>query len=164
MTLEATYIIDADEKQIPETDLATPAPELWDEIRALDPVYGRIRITRLDDPAFQLEMEDELWYLVLNVCFLSIPELVAYKNVVIKHYAYFGYLRMDPEGGSIRISGDNIPTTVLPESETLRAAFQCGKRFVQFARQMGITDPTAGEGQAAFDAAEDALRRRGIIT
>jgi hypothetical protein len=157
--IQAVFLIDIDERQISEMDLRSAPPALLAEIQEFKPLYGRIRVSH---SGAEFDVEDELWALIMSVCFRSIPELIAYRSVTIRYYSYNGYLRLDPEGGVIRISGDNIATVVLSEQELLPALFACGKRFLELSGRLGLADEISGD-EPEIAAAEAILKQRGMI-
>lgn len=92
-------------------------------------------------------VEDSLPALVKNLCFEAMPDLVANKSVVYRYFSYHGYLRLDPEGSLILLSGDGNPTIRVDRSSFLRAFYACGLRFMQLLRQVQGDPPHPNTAQ-----------------
>lgn len=88
-------------------------------------------IIRTQD-GIECRIKDELEATVQNLCFLSIQKLKMGQNVVIKYFSYYGYLRLDPEGDTVVISGDFVPKIRVPSEELTLNLYNCGVRFVEF--------------------------------
>ncbi|WP_138502614.1 hypothetical protein [Nostoc sp. PA-18-2419] len=101
---------------------------------------GLIVISSLDEPNTRVQIQDELWAIVQNLCFITIPDLVAEKSAVVRIYNNYGFVRLDPEGNIVRISGDGIPDIRIDRSELIVALYDCGKRFIEFFRMLRGND------------------------
>lgn len=87
---------------------------------------------------------DALIVLVKYLCFLSLPALVANRNVVYRYYQQYGYLRLDPEGHLMLISGDGNPTVRFERDACIQALYACGVRFLDLLTQLQGDPPAPG--------------------
>ncbi|MDF5707282.1 MAG: hypothetical protein PUP90_06270 [Nostoc sp. S4] len=101
---------------------------------------GLIVISSLDEPNTRVQIQDELWAIVQNLCFIAIPDLVTEKSAVVRIYNNYGFVRLDSEGNLVRISGDGIPDLRIDRSELIVALYDCGKRFIEFFRMLRGND------------------------
>lgn len=88
-----------------------------------------------------VRIEDEIEYLVHQICFLAIPDLLANKHIVVRHFRYLGYVRLDPEAMQQLISGDDIPSARVTYHELVPALVACGERFILFLRRLNGGTP-----------------------
>ncbi len=91
---------------------------------------GFIVISSAEQP--DVRIQDELWAITQNLCFIAIPDLITHKSVVIRIYSNYGYVRLDPEGDLVRISGDCLPDVRVNRVELITSLYDCGQRFIQF--------------------------------
>ncbi|MCF2150973.1 hypothetical protein IQ276_032020 [Desmonostoc muscorum LEGE 12446] len=101
---------------------------------------GLIVISSLEEPDTRIQIQDELWAIVQNLCFIAILDLVAQKSAVVRIYNNYGYVRLDPEANQVRISGDGIPDVRIDRSDLIIALYDCGKRFIEFFRMLRGND------------------------
>lgn len=131
--------IDGD-NTLSEQDIKDRIKEIGPKLRSADTYEGTIDI---QTPMSELiKIEDELPALVKNFCFSPIPDLLTGKNVVIRYYNHYGYLRLDPEGRHILMSGDGIPTVRIERNRLLPEIYNCGQRFIHFLN--GLKDDENG--------------------
>lgn len=76
-------------------------------------------------------VEDEMPSLIKSLCFDSIESLLNDKNYVYTYFGQYGYLRLDPEGSQILVSGDDIEKTRYPLKLFVNELFRCGELFLQ---------------------------------
>jgi hypothetical protein len=121
-----------------EAEIASEFHNLRATLLQTEVLEGGIIIRSSD--ATEVQIEDELEAAIQNVCFVSIPKLVAGEHVVVRYFSYYGYLRFDPEGDNVLISGDFVPTVRVLRAELIPALFHCGRRFVELYRRFAATD------------------------
>ena len=125
---------------------------------------GILVLAHEGSPDIQICDEIEAW--VQNLCFDSIPQMLARQPHQILYFSRPGFIRIDPEGESVRISGDSIPTVQLPILSLARALFNCGDRFLKWAGAVKESDDSylanlnyiAEYRQPALNALKDAGR------
>ncbi len=100
---------------------------------------GALIIRAPDVP--DVRVEDEIEYLVHQVCFLAIPDLLANKHIVVRRFRYPGYFRLDPEAMQELISGDDIPSVRVTYHEFVPALVACGERFILFLQRLAGETP-----------------------
>ena len=99
---------------------------------------GFIVISSAEQP--DVRIQDELWAITQNLCFIAIPDLITHKSVVIRIYSNYGYVRLDPEGDLVRISGDSLPDVRVKRVELITSLYSCGQRFIKFLRKLREND------------------------
>jgi hypothetical protein len=149
-TVEVTFRLFVDKGiELKEKELEQGIEKYGAQLRAEHAYEGAIDIRVPEEP--ELEIEDELPALVKNFCFSAIPDLLAEKNVVIRYHSYYGYLRLDPEGWRILVSGDGLPTVRIPRNKLLPAIYDCGQRFIRFLELLkGEKEDSELEGLISF--------------
>jgi len=117
--------------------------------------------------ASEIRVADEIEGTVARICFFTVPELLVNKHVVLRHFSYPGYFRLDPEGLKILVSGDYVPSVRVDYREFILALAACGERFIAFLRRLiGDTEDGAARVKVmdeAADVARQALRDAGDI-
>lgn len=73
--------------------------------------------------------EDEIIALVDNVCFGAVREVLKDLHVAVNYTDTYGYLRLDREGDTVRLSGDRVADIRVPTRSLLEALVECGARF-----------------------------------
>jgi hypothetical protein len=73
--------------------------------------------------------EDEIIALVANVCFAAVREVLTDLHVAVNYTDTYGYLRLDREGDTVRLSGDRVADIRVPTRSLLVALVECGARF-----------------------------------
>lgn len=73
--------------------------------------------------------EDEIIALVANVCFGAVREVLTDLHVAVNYTDTYGYLRLDREGDTVRLSGDRVADIRVPTRSLLEALVECGARF-----------------------------------
>jgi hypothetical protein len=91
---------------------------------------------------------DDIGALAQNLCIDAVADLAADRNVAMHHYDKPGYVRLDPEGWWVRVSGDYIEEVVLPRLELLDGLLGCGERIAAFLRALGTRDAQADNLEA----------------
>lgn len=113
--------------------------------------------------------EDELVPLVSSLCFGAVAEVLSRQHAVVAFTDTYGYLRLDHEGGRIRLSGDRLPDIFfVPPLPLLDALVNCGARFrawlprcglegdlASIDRELGILEARAREALAGTKRARD---------
>ncbi|MFP5272945.1 hypothetical protein [Coleofasciculus sp. G1-WW12-02] len=105
-----------------------------------------------------IRVEDELEATVHNLCFQFIPDLVAEKHIVVTYFRYYGYLRLDPEGDYVLLSGDSVPMVRILRDELAPALYNCGLRFIKFWRRLR-DDPAYEEIFQDFEGLAEVARQ-----
>jgi hypothetical protein len=90
-------------------------------------VRGRIQIRSGDRSPF--EPEDELTALVLNLCYRAVIRLLEDYHAVVAYTDTYGYMRLDLEADTVRISGDHLPDGRLLAKPLIEGLLDCGSRF-----------------------------------
>jgi hypothetical protein len=93
----------------------------------------------------EVRIKDALDALVMQLCFESLPDLIAEKHVVVRHYLMYGYIRLDPEGDLTLISGDYLPKVRVNRAQLITALFQSGERYIQFIKSLRQSDAEYAE-------------------
>ncbi|MBG1271105.1 hypothetical protein [Nostoc sp. WHI] len=143
MTVKVTFCAQIREGNdflcIAEDDLEAKFEDYREKLFSNTGNDGFIIISSPEQPDVQIQ--DELWAIIQNLCFIAIPDLIAHKSVVIRIYNNYGYVRLDPEADLVRISGDGLPDVRVTRAELITSLYACGKRFIQFLRKLGEDDP-----------------------
>jgi len=140
---------------VDERELVRNLDDYRTSLKANTRLDGAIVITAPGGPT--VEYEDEVPPAVQDLCFGSIPDLAAGKTVDITTFSYPGKLRLVPQGDGVLISGDVVPTTRLPLRPLLKSLYDCGQRFIIFARQLKgneyehVLTPLEARGRAAAE-------------
>jgi hypothetical protein len=124
-----------DQQYVDEDEVASRL----DEIRARDPVDGAVLITGGEEV---LKVEDELGALAYRICAGGAIELANDRHAAIAYSDKPGYVRLDPEGWHVRISGDYLPEVVVERLPLVDGLLDCADRITALLR-------TAGEGEEA---------------
>lgn len=88
---------------------------------------GCLRISSGRSPV--VAPEDEIVALVANVCFGAVRDLLTNLHVAVNYSDTYGYLRLDREGDTVRLSGDRVADIRVPARSLLEALVECGARF-----------------------------------
>lgn len=83
-------------------------------------------------------VEDTLRYLVLGVCFRSVPPLLRGEEFV-HDYAESGFpaLVLRPRGDVVEVSGREVAPVTSPRDALVEALLACGDRYVDLLRDLG---------------------------
>jgi hypothetical protein len=119
---------------VPEEELARNIGDLRATLVGGAKLYGAILIDAPLQPT--VAVDDELWAIVLNLCFRSVPDLVAGRPFELRYYRYAGTLRLEPVEAALVIAGDFVATVRLPRDAVLRALYHCGERFIALLKQL----------------------------
>jgi hypothetical protein len=57
--------------------------------------------------------------------------LIQGKSYVYRYFSQYGYVRLDPEGSKILISGDGLNTIRYPLEDFIKELFNCGLMFLK---------------------------------
>jgi hypothetical protein len=104
---------------------------------------GELVITGPDN--VEVRIKDSLDALAMQLCFESLPDLIAEKHVVVRHYLMYGYIRLDPEGDLTLISGDYIPKVRVDRAKLISALFHAGERYIQLIKNLRRSDTDYAE-------------------
>jgi hypothetical protein len=125
-----------------------------DEIRARDPIDGAVVIAEGDEVA---KIEDELGALAYRTCAEGAIELANDRHAAIAYFDKPGYVRLDPEGWFVRISGDYLPEIVVERLPFVDGLLDCAERIAAFLRIAGgeeaVLEPKIAEARSAVAAA-----------
>ena len=120
---------------VPEPDPTGLVLPVWSHRR----IRGRLQI-RTEGPV--AEPEDELLSLVGGVCFDAVGALLRERHALQPYTDSYGYLRLDLEADTVRISGDDVPDFRVRARPLLDAAVDCGARYRRWLGMVGVTrDP-----------------------
>lgn len=89
-----------------------------------------------------VEVEDEVWVVVQNLCFDAVKKLLAGKKAVVPYFSYDGKYSLSPQDDVVAISGEFVPSVSMPRPELLAALYGCGSRYIQFLRQLAPLSPS----------------------
>lgn len=125
-----------------------------DEVRSRDPVDGAVVITGGDEA---VKIEDELGALAYRVCAEGAIELANDRHAAIPYFDKPGYVRFDPEGWLVRISGDYLPEVVVERLPFVDGLLACADRITELLRSAGggdvtVLEPRIAEARAAVAA------------
>jgi hypothetical protein len=127
-------------------------------LRAKEDLDGALVIRSPNQP--DVVIEDALVPLTLNVCFHAVIELVVDRHVVIPYFDRSGYVRLDPEGWYVLLSGDDVPTVRLHRNALQQWLVACGERVIDLLRELGGTEgwlsqlePRAEDARRALESA-----------
>jgi hypothetical protein len=81
--------------------------------------------------SYSAGVEDSLYATVANLCLGPAAELAAGKDVEMRYFLTYGFLRLAVEGDEVVVSGDFVPTGRVPRQQLLAALVDCGRRFVE---------------------------------
>lgn len=115
----------------------------------------------------KIEVNDDVEYVVQELCFLAIADLLNHKSVNISYFTSHGYLKLEPEGELIHISGKYIPNAEFFSAELLPALYHCGLRYIDLLRRL-IKDKPYYESYIArlethAELARQALEKAGLL-
>jgi hypothetical protein len=101
--------------------------------------------------------EDELVPLVRGFCFGAVADLAATAHVTVPFFADYGYIRLDREAQTIRLSGDGLPDIRVTGRPFVLAAVSCGGRFLNWLQQtdQAVAAAFVEEGAAAARSAAE---------
>jgi hypothetical protein len=120
---------------VPEPDPTGLVLPVWSHRR----IRGRLQITTEGPVA---EPEDELSFLVGGVCFDAVGALLRERHALQPYTDSYGYLRLDLEADTVRVSGDDVPDFRVPARPLLDAAVDCGARYRRWVGRVAVTpDP-----------------------
>lgn len=149
-------VIDGD---LQELDEAAIAAQLVDgdtapvrEVCALD---GAIRIG-------STELVDELFSAVQRLCFEGAAALLADGAIV--EYRYFSSnenARLVANGETVVLSGSDVPESIFPRRNLIRALYACGARWIAVLDALGRA-PEANHLRPFAAAAQSALAAAGL--
>jgi len=136
MAVEVTFCIHTRARRcVPEEIIANEFAAWRPTLLGKHQGYGAILIRAPGQPA--VDVDDELWALVQNLCFLPIPDLLAAHPVDIPYFRYADTFRLEPIGDKIRISGGMLPEAEFPGRPLLDGLYDCGRRFIALLRRLG---------------------------
>ena len=111
-------------------------------------------LTKLEDlPGFiiinsktnNVQLSDDLDYIIPKLCFFSINSLVSNKSYNITRASCSGSYEIRADQEQVWISGTNIHQVVFQEEELFKALYQCGSRFLEFLMRLSVdTDKFEG--------------------
>lgn len=87
-------------------------------------------------------LDDEMPALVKNICYGAIPDLLQGKNVVYSYFNQYGYLRMDPEGNKLLVSGDGLNQVRYPLKAFVDEMFAQGEQFLEILQNLSTANET----------------------
>jgi hypothetical protein len=123
-----------------------------ESIAELGPPRGAVVIHRAADEA---RISDDLAALAQNVCFAAVTRIAEDEHVALRYYDKPGYVRLDPEGWWVRLSGDHVPELVLERTPLLEGLLSCGRRILDAMTELGYEGAAEEIGRRA----EEASRR-----
>lgn len=115
---------------IHELDLEAEFDRFREEFKDVEDNLGRIMID-VDEDQYA-SFEDELDYLIPEVCFRSIADLKNGRPVTIIFSRYSGRFTMTPSGKDVLITGDQISDLLCSRLSLIEALLDCGNRFLFF--------------------------------
>lgn len=133
-SVDVRFCLDADDDCIDERELTENFDEYRPRMQAKKRFSGAIVITAPGQPT--VEYEDELGPAVQDLCFRSVPDLLAGKAVDLTTFSYPGSVSVVPDGDVVIISGDVVETAKVPLRPLARGLVACGQRFITFARRL----------------------------
>lgn len=116
-------------QRIDETELLAH-PERYRAWLQDDHEYEGVMDIR-DAPNPPILVEDSLIALVKNLCFLGLPDLLMQQPSVYRYYSHYDYLRLDPEGHRVLLSGGHDRVLRVARAALVRGFYTCGCRFIQ---------------------------------
>lgn len=153
MGVEVTFCVDLGEDCVAEQDMEGH----WDELESSEyPHTGEVRIAAPGQP--EVAIPDELWAVVLGVCFKAVPPLTAGQRFDYRHMNAPCDLILVPDGQLVRIEGDVVAAATVPRAELLPALVGAGDRFLTLMRRLpgryanivGTLEPVAERARAAL--------------
>jgi hypothetical protein len=125
-----------------------------DDVRARDPIDGAIVITGGEEV---VKIEDELGALAYRVCAEGAIELANDRHAAIAYFDKPGYVRLDPEGWHVRISGDYLPEVVVERLPFVDGLLDCADRITALLREADqgaetVLEPRIAEARSAVAA------------
>jgi hypothetical protein len=134
-TIDVTFCLDlGGDDCVNERELGAHFETYRERLVGDDRFSGAIVLAPGNGPA--VKYEDELGPAVQDLCFRSIPALLAGKTVNLTTFSYPGNVRLAPEGDAVVISGDVVRTAILPLRPLAHGLYDCGVRFIAFARRL----------------------------
>lgn len=113
-----------------ELDLEAEFNRFSEEFKDVEDNIGRIMIKAGEDQ--YTYFEDELDYLITEICFRSIADLKKGRPVTIIFSRYSGRFTMTPLGKDVLITGDQVSDIRCPLLSFIEALLDCGNRFLFF--------------------------------
>ena len=151
MALEVRFQVHLGDQAYVDEDQAASR---LDEVRSRDPVDGALVITTGGEV---VKIEDELGALAYRVCADGAVELANDRHAAIAYFDKPGYVRLDPEGWHVRISGDYLPEVVVERLPFVDGLLDCADRITALLRTAGggeeaVLEPRIAEARAAVAA------------
>lgn len=135
MTMYAYFRVELDQyHQLNEFDLTVLTNAQLSALSQKRAFEGILVLAHQGSPDIQICDEIEPW--VQNLCFDSIPKMLAGQSHEILYFSRPGFVRIEPKGESVRLSGDLIPTIQLPIHTLIPALYDCGNRFIKWASKV----------------------------
>ena len=150
---------------VDEPDIEAELERFREVFLAVDGNLGRLMIRAAGGQCAVIE--DELDYLVPELCFRSLTTLAHGQPVNIRLSAYSDVVTISPSGSDMHISGRHIADLTCSAEQLLRAMSDCGDRFLSCYQGLrgGLKDfdwrirDIQAARQAAQAGAEPASRR-----
>jgi hypothetical protein len=137
MPIEIKFSVYVDEERCLDEDTVLADLDQYGSGLVEDRRVGTVFIYFQEAPDDCIEIEDELEYLVDELCFRHITDLIAHHCVMIEFWSYPGHIQLDAKEVYTHISGDYIPNIKAALSaELLPALYNCGKRYIQLLKRL----------------------------
>lgn len=149
-------VIDGDLQELDEAAIAA---------RLLDGDTAPVRDARALDGAIRIggaEIVDELFSAVQRLCFEGAAALLADGAIV--EYRYFSSnqnARLVANGESVVLSGSDVPESIFPRRDLIRALYACGARWIAVLDELGRA-PEANHLRPFAAAARSSLAAAGL--
>jgi len=137
VTFEVHVVLDNDLKEISEEVLANDLENYREILLEQEVLEGSLLIEVQDQP--RLEVTDELWAVVQNLCFACFPALLEEKRecYIYTCTSYDGHIVMLQLADLIRLIGEDTPTITEKKQKLLPELFDCGIRYLEFLKRLG---------------------------
>jgi hypothetical protein len=147
VTFEFHLITDAGLETVAEHDLDRHR----EAFARADPPEGALILEHDAEP--RLELADDLWAAVKNVCFDAVAALAERSRdcVLYRRTNAEGNVVFIPRGSTVRIIGDETPTFTAPASELLPALYDCGMRVIGLLDEADALRPAAERARQALE-------------
>jgi hypothetical protein len=113
-----------------------------------------------------VRISDDIEPCIRNLCYGAVPRLLAGEPGEVNYVSKPGSIRLEPDGDGVRVSGDRVDAATFPRRALALALFDCGERFVAWARGVKDGHPELLDGVDGTlegrDAALAALRAAGL--
>lgn len=133
MSIKISMILKAKGERYTEEDFRLKVKELSPYFENSADIDGLIHINHDNQ---QIEIDDDLGYNVLHLLLNGSINLLESGKTEMNYSAFEGKIVVTAINDYITFEGDYIQGAILPQHEFIRALIDCGKRYLEFLKDM----------------------------